>query len=149
MKPEAPRVLQGIMLTLFTQVLPEVDSPHGQQTVQLAGGLLNIVGQEFDRAADRLVFERSALKSLFERALPVVRQAELRAKLEAAIAAVPEPSLRIQALQKQNDGLRGLLIELHAAMEEDERPDARAVEAAIWDELRESTRRRHVESGLA
>ncbi len=149
MKPEPPRVLQGVMINLVMNVLPEVSTPHGQQTVQLAAGLVNMVAQEFDRAADRLVTERSALAVLFGDAATKVTEPGLHARLDAAANLAPPASLSVNALQSENDRLRALLGELLEHVEALDAPWAQALEGAIWEELRESTRRRHLASGLA
>ncbi|MGH2610590.1 MAG: hypothetical protein ACRDHF_16030, partial [Tepidiformaceae bacterium] len=62
------RVLNGVAMTLATEVMAEVKTPNAQQTVGLASGLLMIAAQEFDRAAARLVEENSAILAILARA---------------------------------------------------------------------------------
>jgi hypothetical protein len=50
--------------------------------------------------------------------------------------------VRISDLNRSNDRLRRLLIELHAHLEEIDTETARRIETAIWEELRVSTERR-------
>ncbi|MGE5594827.1 MAG: hypothetical protein ACM3S1_02190 [Hyphomicrobiales bacterium] len=149
MRPDVTKVLQGIAGTLAMQVLPEVRTPYGQQTVGLASQLCFMISQEFDRAAARLVEENAAILGIFERALSLLDEGPLAAKLRAATQTVPGADLRISALQAENDNLRALLIELHAAVEAYDGEEMAGLNRIIWDELRESTRRRHVASGLA
>ena len=149
MKPDVPLVLNGIAATLATHVLPELRTPFGQQNVGIASQLCAMIAQEFDRAAARLVEENRALISLFERAIPVLDDGPLREQLQQAIATPPGSDLRISALQAENDRLRALLITLHAQVEEIDTPEGSALNERIWDELRESTRRRKLTSGLA
>lgn len=148
MNPTVPRVLSGIAGSLAANVMPEVRSPFGQQTTGLAAQLAMMIAQEWDRAAARLVDENSAIIGLFDRALPLLPENALRDRLLAATGIVPGSDLRISALQAENDGLRALLIELHAVVEQLEGAEPRVLETLIWDELRESTRRRHLVSGL-
>jgi len=149
MRPDVPIVLNGIASTLAMKVLPEARSPFGQQTIGLASQLCFMIAQEFDRAAARLVEEDSAMLAIFERALPMISEGDLREQLARALGTVPGGDLRISALQAENDGLRTLLIDLHAAVEALDTPEAETLRELIWDELRESTRRRHLISGLA
>lgn len=149
MRPDVPIVLNGIAGTLATKVLPEIRSPFGQQTIGLASQLCFMIAQEFDRAAARLVEEDAAILGLLERALPMLEEGALRERLLQALETVPGEDLRVSALQVENDGLRALLIDLHAAVEALGTPEAASLNELIWDELRESTRRRHLVSGLA
>ena len=95
----------------------------------------------WDRAADRRVEENRALRRLFVQVAPEIDDPGLRARLEAA-SGEEEESLRISDLNRSNDRLRTLLIELHADVEEIDTEIARRIEAAIWEELRVSTERR-------
>jgi len=54
----------------------------------------------------------------------------------------------VSTLQGINDRLRAILVDVHAAIEETPGEGARAMEERIWEELRESTRRRHVEARI-
>lgn len=148
MTPTVPRVLAGLAGTLAAQVLPEVRTPFAQQSTALAAQLCLMIGQEFDRAAARFVDENAAIMGIFERALALLPEGELAGRLRDAAAIVPGADLRVSALEAENDRLRALLADLHATVEALDGAEARALDARIWDELRESTRRRHLESGL-
>jgi hypothetical protein len=52
-------------------------------------------------------------------------------------------------LQASNDRLRALLIDVHATVETREGNGFERLNERIWRELQESTRRRHLASGLA
>jgi hypothetical protein len=119
-------------------------SPHEdyqQKTALVLGVLLMIAGEEGDRLVDRLVEENAALRALFARAGAVVPDAALGARLNEA-AAGSDPSLRVSSLQPENHRLRALLIDLHARVEADPSPAARALEEEIWRELVRSNERR-------
>jgi hypothetical protein len=105
--------------------------------------LLTMVGVAAARAAARRVDENAAMRTLFGRAAAEVTDTELRRKLAEA-AARRDPSLLLTELEATNAGLRALLIELHAYVEEQAAPWARAVEAEIWRELVASTERRRL-----
>jgi hypothetical protein len=147
MKPDPPKILLVVAGALFGQLLPEVRTPFGQQTVTLAGGVLGMIAQEYDRAAARLVEENEVLVALLGTARPVVTAADLRERIESATAHVPARDLHVSALQAANDGLRSVLIDVQAEVESLAGTAARAVNGLIWEELRESTRRRHLETG--
>ncbi|MBK6662450.1 MAG: hypothetical protein IPG47_06730 [Thermoflexaceae bacterium] len=146
MRPDAGRVLNGVAVALMTRVAPEIRTPFGQQLAGLSAVLLRVVATEFDRIADRLSVENAAVAAILSDAAAVLPDASLAVRAgEAANAATP-PDLRVSTLQAINDRLRAILVEVHAAIEETPGEEARAMEERIWEELRESTRRRHVEA---
>ncbi len=146
MRPDAGRVLNGVAVALMTRVAPEIRTPFGQQLAGLSAVLLRVVATEFDRIADRLSVENAAVAAILSDAAAVLPDASLAVRAgEAANAATP-PDLRVSTLQAINDRLRAILVDVHAAIEETPGEEARAMEERIWEELRESTRRRHVEA---
>lgn len=150
MKPEPARVLQGVGMTLVTSVLGEVRTPFGQQTVTVAGGLVFMVADEFDRAADRLVVENAVVREILADARPLL-PAELVSAVDEAIAKRAD-SYRVSALQAENDVLRGALVEVHAAVDAIDSDEAKAAAQAfgerIWTELVASTKRREFATRL-
>lgn len=146
MKPDLDRVLEVCAIGLMADVAPHVAPAYRQATVFSTGVILTTVREELDRIASRRVEEIDALRALFTDALPAVEDAALRERLEAAVHAAP-PGLRISQLEQALDGLRALLIALHAHVEAQDGQAARAVEAAIWRELAASTGRRRLSLG--
>jgi len=140
-KPDVPVALGKITQALLVQIGPEIRSDYAQRSALIAGMLLQSVAEEWDRAAVRRVEENTALRALFRDAASAVRDASLAERIGAA-AEGSDTDLHISALDRSNDALRALLIELHAHIEELEGAAAREVEAAIWGELRRSTERR-------
>jgi hypothetical protein len=131
------------------QIMPEVRTPIVAQTVTLSAALLSMVAQEFDRAASRLVEENRAVRALLSDAHVVLGEATLRGCIEAEVADPIEHDFHVSALQAVNDRLRALLVDVHAAVEGTAGDAATNLNDRIWDELKESTRRRHLASGLA
>lgn len=135
MTPTVPIVLNGLARTLLMDLAPQISAAYAGQTLQLAGALSMMIAQEFDRAAARLVEENTAVEALL------------------ADAGDPsptwEPSLLISALQARNHDLRARLIRLHEAVETRDDPASRDLEARIWAELVESTRRRQLDMALS
>jgi hypothetical protein len=139
MTPSVPVVLNGLARTLLMELAPQVAVAYAGQTVQLAGALAMMIAQEFDRAAARLVEENAAVEAL----LADSGDAGL-----AALAARRQPSLLVSDLQARNRELRAALIRLQARVETLDTPEARALEARIWAELVESTRRRLLDMAM-
>lgn len=145
MNPPVPRVLQGVAANLLTEVMREIQTPFGQQLVGIAAMLNLMAAEEFERAADRLVEENRKVRQLLADGLALLGEAAPHA-IREALEAPPAASLRISDLQRENDTLRAGLIELHAAVEAVPGDPARDLDSRIWDELVESTRRRHFAS---
>ena len=143
MKPEPTQVLEVMGLSLLSDVAAHVDDPYRRSTLQVNAALLLAVREEFDRAAARRVEENRALRRLFAGAVSVAAGDRLRARLRDA-AATEDTSLLVPDLERRNNELRALLIDLHAHVESLPGADARALEDAIWRELRASTERRRL-----
>ena len=148
MRPDAGRVLNGVAVAHMTKVAPEIRTPFGQQLAGLSAVLLRVVATEFDRMADRLSVENGAVGAILSDAAAVLPDASLAVRAREAADAATAPDLRVSTLQAINDRLRAILVEVHAAIEETPGEEARAMEERIWEELRESTRRRHVEARI-
>ncbi len=144
MTPDAPKVLGALAGALGVQVLPEVKTPFAQQTVGLSATLLVLLAQDYDRAAAVLAEENLAVRALLARASTLV-SADQRARISTLDDRAPNADLRISALTRENSELRRLLIDVHAAVEGLPGAEARALDESIWQELRSSTARRHVE----
>lgn len=148
MTPDPAKVLYTLAGVLGAQVLPEVRTPFGQQSVGLTSTLLFFLAQEWDRAAARLVEENTAVLELLTRAKTIVGEGDLHDSIVEAEGRIPGSDLHIQALQSENDYLRRILIDVHACVESLEGEPAALLNGLIWEELRQSTRRRHLESML-
>lgn len=148
MTPEVPVVLNGVVLSLMRDVAPEVKTEYGTLNLQLMCTLLMMIAQEFDRAAERLLVEDEVLVQIFREACAVVTDATLRADLELAAKQRP-PRLAVHALRDWNKRRRALLTRLHAHVEMLDDAAARVLEAKIWAELAESTRRRQLDLAVA
>ena len=146
MKPDPSRTLQGIAVNLLTNVMSEIRTPFGMQTVGFAGQLTLWLAEEAERGADRLVTENRATRELLADGLSLA--GESRADVEAALATPAAPDLKLSSLQAENDALRRGLVILHAAVDSAPGSDAHAFSERIWDELVESTKRRQFQARL-
>ena len=144
MRPDPARVLMGLTTNLVVNLTPDVRTPFGQATAGMAGTLTLVLAQEADRLPDRLYRETQAVAAILEDALTLL-DAGLATRVREALAGREAPDLRVSSLQAANDLVRAALIEVHAAVEQLDSPTAGDIDARIWDELRESTRRRHID----
>lgn len=147
MRPDAGRVLQGIAVNLLSNVMQEIRTPFGQQTVGIAGALTMMVAEEFDRAANRLSVESAVIRGILTDGLPLLADAA-RAAVSAALATSAPADIKVSSLLAENDALRAGLIALHAAVEQLDTPEGRAMDERIWAELIESTRRRDFQAKM-
>ncbi len=143
MKPDPTRVLEHTMVALMGEIAPAVQPAYRQSSVSALGAMLLCVREEFDRAVARRVEENAAIRSLFVGGGRVIQEGSLRDRLLVA-ADETDPDLHVPALEARNQQLRALLVELHAAVEAVETPEARALDEAIWAELRAETDRRRL-----
>ncbi|MEO6398621.1 MAG: hypothetical protein ABIP13_09160 [Tepidiformaceae bacterium] len=143
MKPEPQKVL-GTMAGALAMLSPEIASAFGQQTSGLSAALAMVLAQEWDRAASRLVEENVRVTGLLERSRLVIRDELLHARIDGVVERIPAIDLRVSALQAENDELRRLLTDVHATVDGAEGAESELLNRLIWDELRESTRRRHL-----
>ena len=146
MKPDPTRVLEVMAERWMVELAPHVEPAYRRSSVSLEAVLLLCAREEWDRAAARRVEENGALRALFADAAVEVEDTGLRRRLEAG-ASCEDPSLRVEDLERVNQELRRLLIELHGYVETWKAPAAPRIEAAIWQELRLSTERRRLALG--
>lgn len=142
MKPDIPAVLAEIAGLVARNAVPDVDPAERAGALGLSAALLGMAAEAWDGAAQRLVEENRAVRAL-------LADAGGRAGRNAWLAEGTDDDLRISALSADNARLRTALIELHKAVEGDVSPEARDLEARIWEELRLSTERRRMSGALA
>jgi hypothetical protein len=140
-KPDVDQTLRALAQTLLVEIAPQVRLKYEQNMAEVSAALLLAAAEEWDRAAERRVEENRALRRLFQDAAPKVADPSLRERLEESGRGC-EGSLQIRALDRENDRLRALLIELHTYVEQHRDSESAQIEREIWEELRTSTRRR-------
>jgi hypothetical protein len=126
MTPTVPTVLAELANVVMRSAAPDVADAERASNLGLTAMLLNVAAEVWDGAAENLVQENRALRTL----LGVDGR---------------DDDLRLSALKAANDGLRASLIEAHVAAEEAGDPER---QAAIWAELRASTERRKLSISL-
>jgi len=143
MKPQIDQLLGLTAGQLMTEIAPLIPAGYAQSQATLGAVMLSLAAQQYDRAAEIRVAENRELRALFAELAPLVADADLKAKLEAA-APGEDASLRISALDDSNYALRRLLIALHAHVEELPGATARGAEKRIWSVLRAAAERRQL-----
>jgi hypothetical protein len=147
MTPDVTKVLRALAGVLGTQVLSEVKTPFAQQSVGLSATILLLLVQDYDRAAAVLAEENLAVRALLKKAVPMAGD-DLRARIAALDGRSPNADLRISALSRENGELRAMLVDVHALAEGLSGARAAELDESIWQELRRSAARRHVDGVL-
>ena len=91
MRPDTSRTLQGIAINLLTNVIAEVKTPFGQQTVGIAASLAMWIAEETERGADRLVVENGVTREILADGLALAGTARAAVEAAAATPAGPPP----------------------------------------------------------
>jgi hypothetical protein len=141
MRPQGDYILKTLAQGLVTNYVPKMTSDNDKAGMALMAFMMLAVSEEFDRAAHRRVEENLELRKLFSRALPTVEDETLKSDLAAA-AVEMETDWRISSLDKSNNALIELLIELHAHIESVENENARILKKEIWEVLKRYAKRR-------
>jgi hypothetical protein len=140
MTPDARAVLADLAGRFAQVVAPNVKPAYLAGSVGLSAMLLAALAEEWDRAAQRLVEENRAIRTIFRKAAPL-SPGSLAERL-GMLAAGADDDLHVSALEAANDALRAALTDLHAWIETQTGDAAQAVNEDIWAELAQSTQRR-------
>ena len=132
MKPSIPAAASDLAARLRSEIVPELTGFRANN-VAMGSAMIDMIAEEFDRAAARLFEENDAVRALLQ-----------RGGVEAASPATPD--LRVSALEAENHRLRSALIELQTALETRDDDEACALDADIWVELARSVERRRIAS---
>ncbi len=132
MRPNSAELLQGIQGSLTTYILPDLQTDFVRTELMLVQMLLGIVVQGYDDAAQNLVDDNAALRSLAAEAARVLNKAPLGESQALAgeleqLSGETDGSVRLSELTAANDRLRdgigrvGVLLqgetsELHGAL---------------------------------
>ncbi len=127
MKPDVPSVLIELAGLVARCAAPGLDDAERAGNLGLTAALLGIAVQAWDATGHNLITENRALRRLLDE------------------PQTPEDDFRLSVLAVENARLRAALISFHAEIEGQDDPR----EAAVWTELRASTERRLIASGLS
>jgi hypothetical protein len=132
MKPSVSAAVANLAALLRDDIAPNLTGFRAGNAA-MAAAMFDMVAEEWDRAAARLVAENAAFRAL------------LVCGGEAGNLG-DDSDLRVSALEACNEKLRARLTDLHAAVELRGDAEASALDAAIWDALRTSVENRRISS---
>jgi hypothetical protein len=132
MKPPIPAAVANLAALLRDDIAPNLTGFRAGNAGMMAA-MFDMVAEEWDRAAARLVAENAAFRALLQRGGVTDDLGD-------------DSDLRVSALEAGNERLRALLTELHAKVETRGDAEARSLDAAIWDALRTSVENRRIAS---
>lgn len=138
MKPAVTAVVANMAANLRDDIAPHLSGFRAGNAGMIAA-MMDMVAEEWDRAAARLVAENADLRRVLAQGAGF-----LGGSAEPADALYTD--LRISALERENERLRARLIELQSAVELDQSTEAAAIDEAIWSLLRRSVESRRIAS---
>lgn len=140
MKPAVAIVAAELANRFRNDILPELSGFRANVTA-MASAMIDMIGEEWDRAAANLVAENRATRELLRDGAALLGDPALANGADGS-----DDDLRISSLQRENARLRMALIDLHARLEERKESSVRALEDRIWAELRRSVEARRISS---
>ncbi len=143
MAPDVDAALRTIMMTLLTDIGPQISGDYPKASVQMIAVAALFMADEYDRAAELRVWENEAMRRLLRDHADKVVDREMQQRLRDAGQGQDE-SLRVSALRVGNAELKRRLIELQAALEETPGAAARAALRDIVAFLRQAADRRNL-----
>ncbi len=134
MIPNTPKAIAFLAQRLLTHVLPEQRSSFGMADVALLALLFEMVGQDFERAAQARLDDIREMRAIFAAARPLVLGDPLVARMDEA-AARDLSDVRIARLDDAHALHGRVLIELHTRVEQLGTAEAERVDRRIWEHL--------------
>lgn len=134
MIPKGSEAIRHLAARVGLDLIPKAGDAYTATDLGLITVLMGLIAQDYDRAADVLVFEHAALKPILQDAAAQLDDPDLKARIAEALSA-DTPSLKVSDLTARSDVTLKLLIDLHAAIEAAEGGGAdwaRAVNGEIW-----------------
>jgi hypothetical protein len=141
MKPDPACILNTFARMLRTSNLTRPDDDYLSATQSIMGELLAALAADFDTAVARCLEENTALRALFAAAAGWVEDPYLKQRLLTAAGQV-EQEYAVSALDRANQDLIRLLIDLHVHVEALPGDAARRLEGEIWKALSARVMRR-------
>jgi hypothetical protein len=132
--PHTPKAVTFLAQRLLSHVLPELRTPFGAADVALLGILLEMIGQDFDRAAHARLEDIREMREIFGEARRVGLDDAFVARMDAA-RALDLSDVRIGQLDEAHARHAAALIELHARVELLGTPEATRLDRLVWQHL--------------
>ena len=146
MRPNSAELLQGIQGTLTTYILPEVQSDYARTEFMLVQMLLGIVIRGYNDAAQSLVDDNAALRSLAGEAsqvlntAPIAESAALAGEL-TQLSSETDASVRLSELTAANDRLRDAIGRVGILMQGETSQEHVGLRTAIIEHLQRELER--------
>ena len=141
MSLDSVRILRSLAMSMISGDVIETRSSYEQSTTAGLGMLVMQLSGQLEVATEWLVEENATLRAILRSAAAIVADPALAERVATAGHGFDE-GLRFSVLREGNELLRGLLVELHAHIEELESAAALELDDAIWVELHRSVQRR-------
>jgi len=125
MIPKGAEGIGHLATRLLTETMPKATDAYMAADLGMVAGLLGMVAQDYDRAAEVLMTDDAEIRALFDEAAGLPLGAKIKDRMAAALASRPA-GFRISQLSEHMDTIMRVLIDLHAAVE-----DA-AADGAAW-----------------
>jgi hypothetical protein len=141
--------LAHIATRIVRDLLPMANGPYMATDLALIAGFLNLLSQDYDRAAEVLTLEYADIITVVRAARSLLSDELLQQRIDALTALEPT-SLRIADLTARTDTALRVLIEVHAAVEtaaDSGIPGAADLNLQIWAFLEQQLQRRAYRSG--
>ena len=136
MKPDVSLALGELAHRLRTDLLAELTGFRAN-VAAMGAAMLDMVAQEWDGAAARLVRENGAFRALLERGAQLYGNSP---------PGGDDADLRISVLTAENDRMRGLITDLMERLEEDAAGPAQTLLTDIWTALAQTVAERRIAS---
>ncbi len=148
-----PRGGEGIghlATRIAVDLIPKAADAYMAADLGMLASLLNMVAQDYDRAADVLLADTQDIEAIFAAAGPLIEDDALRRRMAATMSARPE-GMRVHQLAAQADAATRVLIDLHAHVESAEAAGcdwAASLNRTIWTFLDAHVARRRYDTAL-
>jgi hypothetical protein len=117
MIPGASQGVDNLIARVMIDLIPKATDAYTIADLGMIAGLLKMVGQDFDRAAEVLTSDLEATRAILREAEPHIGDPNMKRRMAEVIASRPE-SLAIPNLNAHADVAMRVLIDLHAAVED-------------------------------
>lgn len=132
MRPDIPEILAKASETLSAEVAPALEGQYKGGHAAMIGLIGGMAAAAFENAVDIRLKEIAAMRSIFQEAESVVTEPPLASRLSRASVHVHPKDHKVSTLNEIHDGLTTLLIDLHAHIEVQTSPGAKAIDQQIW-----------------
>ncbi len=140
MRPNSAELLQGIQGSLSTYILPDLQTDFARTELMLVQMLLGVVVQGYDDAAQGLVDDNAALRSLAADAAQVLHSAplgdsEALAERLQQLSKETDASVRLSELTEANDRLRDAIGRVGVLLQSEMSQEHAGLRTAIIEHL--------------